>query len=297
MSLAYAIPGSWYGYVTLDGATAADSTIVDAYIISSIAGTATVGTVQSNGYYLIHVLGNAGDSVSFRIYGNNVTQAAQIWSAGFHHPNFNLTATSTVNGQACPTYSGYTSGTNVANLGCLGGYCVHSLCRAASTYCGDAFCDTGETCSSCSTDCGSCSGGGSGSSSSIITCTENWICSLWLNCTAGTQKRNCTDSKNCGTNVSKPKESLSCKLPAAQAPASAGNITPTPLASASTGNITPTPPAPIPAPSTPPITGLAAAPPKTTIPFEIGFMLIALLTLVTLAIISFINDIKPKKRR
>jgi len=39
---------------------------------------------------------------------------------------------------------------------CLGGYCVHNICRSSSTYCGDGYCDSGETCSSCSTDCGVC---------------------------------------------------------------------------------------------------------------------------------------------
>ncbi|MCK4589852.1 MAG: hypothetical protein KAT77_05380 [Nanoarchaeota archaeon] len=175
LSLAQAIPSSWYGYVTLDASTAADNAVVDAYINSAIAGSTTVGAVQSNGYYLVHVTGNAGDSISFKIYGNNVTEAAQTWAAGFQHPFFNLTATSAANGAACPTYTGYTSGNNVANLGCAGGYCVHNLCRATSTHCGDGHCDTGETCSSCSSDCGSCDdgggGGGGGSSSSTTTTT------------------------------------------------------------------------------------------------------------------------------
>ena len=39
---------------------------------------------------------------------------------------------------------------------CLGGYCVHNICRSTLTYCGDNYCDTGETCSSCSGDCGTC---------------------------------------------------------------------------------------------------------------------------------------------
>lgn len=39
------------------------------------------------------------------------------------------------------------------NAECDSGYCVHSVCRAASTFCGDAFCDTGETYSSCYSDC------------------------------------------------------------------------------------------------------------------------------------------------
>jgi len=40
---------------------------------------------------------------------------------------------------------------------CLGGYCVHGYCRSSSIYCGDGYCDTGETCSSCPADCGVCS--------------------------------------------------------------------------------------------------------------------------------------------
>lgn len=156
VSLAYAdIPSSWYGYVTLDSATAADGVIVDAYISGSIAATTTVGAVQSSGYYLMHVPGNVGDSVSFKIYGNNVSQAAQTWVAGFNHPALNLTATSTASGSSCPTYSGYSSGTSVANLGCAGGYCVHDLCRAASTSCGDGYCDSGESCTNDDSACNS----------------------------------------------------------------------------------------------------------------------------------------------
>ena len=59
---------------------------------------------------------------------------------------------------------------------CFYGFCVHNICRSASTYCGDAFCDTGETCSSCSADCGSCSvtagGGGGGGSLAVADVSE-----------------------------------------------------------------------------------------------------------------------------
>jgi len=48
-----------------------------------------------------------------------------------------------------------------ANSQCTSGYCVHSTCRAGPTYCGDSYCDSPETCSSCSSDCGACAGGGS----------------------------------------------------------------------------------------------------------------------------------------
>jgi len=175
LSFVTAIPATWYGYVTLDGSTASDGVVIDALVGSAIKGTTTVGDVQSNGYYIVHVTGNSGDSVYFQVYGNNVTQSAQSWSAGFNHPAFNLTASKTANGSACPTYTGYTSGTSVANLGCAGGYCVHDICRAASTYCGDGYCDSGESCSAdnsacssgqaCTNGCQSTGGGGGGGSS------------------------------------------------------------------------------------------------------------------------------------
>ena len=156
ISLAYAIPASWYGYVTLDGSTAADDVIVDAYISGSIAASTTVGAVQSNGYYLIHVEGSSGDEVSFKIYGNAVSEFSQSWIAGFNHPAFNLTANSTADGSACPTYTGYTSGDAVANLGCDGGYCVHSICRNASSYCGDGYIDGTEECDGSALDSETC---------------------------------------------------------------------------------------------------------------------------------------------
>jgi len=40
-----------------------------------------------------------------------------------------------------------------SNSQCYGGYCVHSTCRSSSTYCGDDYCDTGESYESCSADC------------------------------------------------------------------------------------------------------------------------------------------------
>lgn len=42
---------------------------------------------------------------------------------------------------------------------CSGGYCVHSTCRSGPTYCGDGYCDSGESCTFCPTDCGQCPGG------------------------------------------------------------------------------------------------------------------------------------------
>jgi hypothetical protein len=38
---------------------------------------------------------------------------------------------------------------------CVGGYCVHEYCRSTSTYCGDGYCDSGESCSSDNSACSS----------------------------------------------------------------------------------------------------------------------------------------------
>lgn len=43
-----------------------------------------------------------------------------------------------------------------SNEVCESGHCVHSVCRPSDPYCGDDYCDSGESCSSCSGDCGSC---------------------------------------------------------------------------------------------------------------------------------------------
>jgi len=45
-----------------------------------------------------------------------------------------------------------------SNDECANSHCVHGICRSSSTYCGDNYCDTGEDCSSCSSDCGCSSG-------------------------------------------------------------------------------------------------------------------------------------------
>ena len=52
-------------------------------------------------------------------------------------------------------------------------------------------------------------GGGSGGAS----CTPDWQCTGWTDCSADlTQTRTCTDANSCGTNLNKPEESRSCVL-------------------------------------------------------------------------------------
>ncbi len=76
--------------------------------------------------------------------------------------------------------------------------------------CGDKKCESPESCSSCSVDCGDClatasegEGGGGGS------CTPKWNCSEWSDCINGEQTRNCTNSRpHC--NLDKPLEEQEC---------------------------------------------------------------------------------------
>ncbi len=84
--------------------------------------------------------------------------------------------------------------------------------------CGDGYCTGGETCSTCPADCGTCSTSSSGSRSSGgggfwsgPSCTANWTCTEWDECTPeGVQTRTCTDVNECGTVVNKPEENRSC---------------------------------------------------------------------------------------
>lgn len=39
---------------------------------------------------------------------------------------------------------------------CSSGYCAQSKCSSSSSYCGDGTCNSSETCSACSSDCGGC---------------------------------------------------------------------------------------------------------------------------------------------
>lgn len=113
-------------------------------------------------------------------------------------------------------------------------------------YCGDGTCNSDETCSSCSDDCGACApapsggssgggggggggsgGGGSGtktsttggssvdlSSSTGQTCTESWVCDEWSDSKDECGVRTCTDSNNCGTIELKPETERECSLTA-----------------------------------------------------------------------------------
>jgi hypothetical protein len=73
-------------------------------------------------------------------------------------------------------------------------------------YCGDRSCNNGETCSSCSADCGQCSSG--------RRCLANWTCSDWGPCSGGTQARACDSSGTCLDSLSNlPATTQNCTMP------------------------------------------------------------------------------------
>ncbi|MBU0530558.1 MAG: hypothetical protein KKC05_02690 [Nanoarchaeota archaeon] len=139
----FAVPVDWWGTVLIDTNASTDGAVVSAHINNSNTSaymvTDIVGTPDS-GYYLIHVPCSVGDTVNFRVYNVSVNQSAQACKPQGSSTELDLTMNKTGDGTPC-SYS----------EGCSTGYCVHGTCRTAATYCGDGFCDTGE---SCTADCG-----------------------------------------------------------------------------------------------------------------------------------------------
>lgn len=83
------------------------------------------------------------DSYWTRLEGGVETALQYIWANLTQFSNFTIGGL-LANGQSCTSESQ-----------CSGGYCVHGYCRSSSTYCGDSFCDAGESCSADSSACGS----------------------------------------------------------------------------------------------------------------------------------------------
>lgn len=167
-------PFFFKGYAFVNGTTAPNSTIVEVFVnnqtnFSAILGQGPLGgTVE--GTYTISFEANTGDNVTFRVNGvpvmsMNGTNISQQRVSSIVVEGFNLSINKSDNAAAC-----------IYASGCSGGYCVHGLCRSASTHCGDGFCDSGESSSTCSSDCGSSStstssgggGGGGGSTTSAV---------------------------------------------------------------------------------------------------------------------------------
>ncbi len=125
----------------------------------------------SNNLVFANVWGNSGrqpNDTSFSTLcgsasANNSLNIYQINQTANQTNNFDaLTCNSCTQNSQCNTASGTSQ------------YCVHGICRSTPTYCGDGYCDNGETCNSCSADCGVCpssnnnNGGGASSGGFVV---------------------------------------------------------------------------------------------------------------------------------
>ncbi len=182
----------WKGYVFIGGQPAANGTVLEAFVNNAtLVANYTIGTIDTSvsdryGYYMIPVVVatiDGGHNVSFRAngvfpYTGANGSSAALQSVNSFGPNLlNISINLTANGGACRAYTGVTNATYYNHSGCSGGYCVHSLCRSATTYCGDGYCDSGESSSSCSADCGaaSTSTGGGGSGAAAVAAVEEKV--------------------------------------------------------------------------------------------------------------------------
>jgi hypothetical protein len=106
------------------------------------------------------------NNLSFVPYSTSPTAGAHSW---YVYCNDSADAKKNYGNSSARTFSFQSADGSActANTDCIGGFCVHNICRSVSPYCGDTFCDAGETCTVCAGDCGVCpvaattTGGGS----------------------------------------------------------------------------------------------------------------------------------------
>ncbi|NIO45028.1 MAG: PGF-pre-PGF domain-containing protein [Candidatus Aenigmarchaeota archaeon] len=120
--------GGLSGYIfSFDNCTGGSNLVNDSWV--SIIGLTNWSNVTKTPNY------TTGCNVAWKVYANDTSD------------NWNSTGimnytTKNASGLYC-----------TQNAQCIGGYCVHSVCRASSTFCGDGYCDTGEACAVDSTNC------------------------------------------------------------------------------------------------------------------------------------------------
>jgi hypothetical protein len=221
---------------------------------------------------------NGLDEASLRLYRYNVTSDswAEVSPSGVNINNNyvwgNLTGFSfyglgglMANDQSCS-----------ADSNCYSSHCIHGICRSTSSYCGDAYCDSGETNVNCPRDCSSAALTGGGGGAPLKTkCTYNWTCTEWSECLNGVQTRTCTNGGTCKDNVGKPIESQSCSMPSTPE-----NITPI----APEANIIPP-------------TNATSPTPTATTPLGLGIGLIAVVIISFILIFVILKKRKGKKNK
>jgi hypothetical protein len=190
-------------------------------------------------YGIVTINGAPADDgvlVSVRTTGSDV--AAAVTADGKYGYNSLLRVPSDYEGKVLKFYL------NGVNTGITAGFTANTsktkldIAVSGELFCGDNICSAGESCSSCSADCGTCpvtttsgssggsSGGGGGgyipprnttstsggNSLSAVeeTCVPDWTCSDWLPCIGGEQKRVCVDANKCAEPSTLPEVSKAC---------------------------------------------------------------------------------------
>lgn len=201
-----AVPGfplHFYGDVTINGASAPDGVVVDARVSDDIVAiTTTSGGTYGEGSDVFYVPDPMGT-----MHGKTVEFYVQDIKAAEY--TFNIMD-------------------NPVDLG---------LAVSIPNFCGDGKCESGESCSSCSDDCGACTpppGGGDPGGGGVFVpsgddddegedetgdagetaCVEDWLCTEWTECVTGKQSRSCADINRCGTEENRPEEMKSCLISA-----------------------------------------------------------------------------------
>ncbi len=183
------VPHQFFGYVTVEGQPAPNGIEIIVKIGNEIVGTAvTSGGTYGMGSdpFYIEDPDSNRDGDLLEFYINDVKKAEMTFKNG---------------------YSTY-------------------LNLTFESFCGDSLCGSGETCSSCSTDCGACpapsnppSGGGGGGGGGSYTppsepaCEPEWECTAWSDCADNLQNRQCQDTNQCGIEDDRPQESQPCSGP------------------------------------------------------------------------------------
>ena len=111
-SMLFAGMGDWDGQVFINGELAADGTAVCAHVNGDSAENSrtTVGAYAS-GYYLMTVIGDTGDNVTFNVYCDSnysANEGQQAWSASppRHHLNLSINHSSVVGNASNITWNG-----------------------------------------------------------------------------------------------------------------------------------------------------------------------------------------------
>lgn len=181
---ALAVPGDWWGQVSIDGNYSTDGSLVQGYVNGNPQDQSIVGE-NVPGYYRLHFEGSPGNIVSFKVYDINYT-ITRLWSAG-NHQEFNISVNKLANGAVC-TYA----------PSCISGICCSGSCAAICVVYTP-------------------NNGGHSSYYNPIpinytsTCYSNWNCNPWSKCSLnGNMTRLCYDMNGCAIQTNKPWTKATC---------------------------------------------------------------------------------------